>query len=160
MPTLFDNAGAKIGSIIPYTSSVAPVGYLVCDGSTVNRSTYSKLYAVVGNAYGAGDGSTTFHLPDFRGRFLRGYDSGAGNDPDSSSRLASNSGGNTGNNVGSLQADQVYSHTHLFNNSGGVGNAVSGTQVGYQSYGQAATSSYGGNETRPKNVTVNYLIKW
>lgn len=62
-----------VGVIVQFVGSVAPSGYFVCDGSEVSRSTYSDLYAVIGDSYGDGDGSTTFNLPDFRGGFIRGY---------------------------------------------------------------------------------------
>lgn len=64
--------GMPTGSGCEWFGSSAPSGYLLCDGSAVNRTTYSALYAIVGNAYGAGDGSTTFNLPDTRGRLIIG----------------------------------------------------------------------------------------
>jgi microcystin-dependent protein len=57
------------GGMLMWGTSSAPTGYLLCNGSAVSRSTYSALFAVLGTAYGAGDGSTTFNLPDFRDRF-------------------------------------------------------------------------------------------
>ena len=138
----------------------APSGFLICDGSAISRSTYSSLFSTVGTAYGAGDGTTTFNIPDLRGRFLRGVDAGSGNDPDASSRTASNSGGNTGNNVGSLQADAFASHNHSLLPSSAV--LVSTSYEGYstQNSGNSYTGNTGGNETRPKNVYVNYIIKY
>ena len=56
-----------IGSIIPYTQSVVPGGYLVCDGSAISRSEYSELFNVIGTIYGSGDGSSTFNLPNLSG---------------------------------------------------------------------------------------------
>lgn len=64
-----------IGSIIPYGSTTAPVNWLVCDGSAVSRTTYAELFAVIGTSFGAGDGSTTFNLPNYKGRVPVGYDS-------------------------------------------------------------------------------------
>lgn len=63
------------GAITAFATGVgtAPEGWLLCDGSEVSRATYAALFAVIGETYGAGDGSTTFLLPDFRGRFLRGH---------------------------------------------------------------------------------------
>lgn len=63
------------GAIIAYGASTAPTGWLLCDGSAVSRSTYSSLFTAISTTWGTGDGSTTFNLPDFRGQFLRGYDS-------------------------------------------------------------------------------------
>lgn len=64
-----------IGAIIPYGSETAPANWLVCDGSAVSRTTYAELFAVLGTKYGAGDGSTTFNLPNLKGRVPVGYDS-------------------------------------------------------------------------------------
>jgi microcystin-dependent protein len=52
------------------------VGWLKCNGAAVSRSTYAVLFAAIGTLYGAGDGTTTFNLPDYRGEFLRGLDDG------------------------------------------------------------------------------------
>lgn len=57
------------GSIVAWAAAAAPFGWLLCDGSAVSRTTYSALFAVLGVVYGVGDGSTTFNLPDLRGRF-------------------------------------------------------------------------------------------
>lgn len=64
------------GMVVPYLGSAAPTGFLLCDGSLVSRTTYAALFAVVGTSFGAGDGSTTFALPDLRGRALVGAGTG------------------------------------------------------------------------------------
>lgn len=71
-------AGITAGVITPYAGSTAPTGWLMCDGSAVSRTTYSELFSVIGTTYGAGDGSTTFNVPDLTGRFALG--SGEPND--------------------------------------------------------------------------------
>jgi hypothetical protein len=154
------------GIIMPYAGATAPGGYLVCDGAAVSRTTYAALFAAIGTNWGVGDGSTTFNLPDLRGRFLRGVDGAAGNDPDKATRTANN-GGNVGNNVGSYQLDDFGNHTHNSNSpppSGWRGpGAVGGTNVSdghVNNTTTAITSSSGGNETRPKNAYVNYIIKF
>jgi hypothetical protein len=151
------------GSITMYGGAAAPAGWILCDGSPQSRTTFANLFATIGTAYGVGDGTTTFNVPDFRGIFPRGVDSGAGNDPDTGSRTATN-GGNSGDSVGSLQTDQFRSHTHpfdfyvLYGDPGGsfpassVGGAVSGLVNG-------VTAQTGGNETRPINLYVNFIIK-
>lgn len=65
-------AGAPSGVVSPFAGTSAPAGWFLCDGSAVSRSTYSTLYTAIGTAYGIGDGSTTFNLPDMRGAFVRG----------------------------------------------------------------------------------------
>jgi microcystin-dependent protein len=56
------------GMIVDFAGASAPSGWLICDGSAVSRTTYSALFTAISTTYGAGDGSTTFNLPDFRGR--------------------------------------------------------------------------------------------
>lgn len=63
------------GCALPFTGSGSvPSGFLLCNGAAVSRTTYADLFTAIGTLYGTGDGSTTFNIPDFRGRFLRGYD--------------------------------------------------------------------------------------
>ena len=66
---------SPVGGIVLWTTNTAPTGWLVCDGTAVSRSTYSGLFAVVGTTYGVGDGSTTFNLPNLKGRVAVGRDS-------------------------------------------------------------------------------------
>ncbi|MER0170344.1 MAG: tail fiber protein [Nitrosomonas sp.] len=61
------------GMIFPYAGSSAPTGFLLCDGSAVSRTTYADLFALISTDYGAGDGSTTFNIPNLKGRFPLGY---------------------------------------------------------------------------------------
>ncbi len=63
-----------------YAGSTPPTGWLECNGNAVSRTTYAALFSAIGTTYGAGDGSTTFHLPDLRGEFVRGWDHGRGAD--------------------------------------------------------------------------------
>lgn len=63
------------GSIFQYAGSVSPTGYFICDGSAVSRTDYEGLYLIIGTIYGSGDGSTTFNLPNLKGKFPVGYDS-------------------------------------------------------------------------------------
>jgi len=95
-----------IGTIMPVGYEVAgniPAGFLPCDGSEVDRTTYAKLYSAIGDSWGSGNGTTTFNTPDLRGVFLRGVNDGAGKDPDAEKRLAIKPGGATGDAVGSIQ---------------------------------------------------------
>jgi microcystin-dependent protein len=93
------------GTILPFGGAAAPSGWLLCDGSAVSRSTYASLFSSISTAWGYGDNSTTFNLPDMRGRFPRGRDAGVARDPDRAGRTAANTGGNTGDNVGSVQIE-------------------------------------------------------
>lgn len=146
------------GAILPFGGTAAPTGWLMCDGTSYLQATYPALYAAIGNAYGTADGSH-FNVPDLRGRFLRGVDGGTGRDPDAASRTAMNTGGATGNNVGSVQTDQLKSHTHTFavSVSAGVGSLPYLNNAPTSS--TETTNSTGGNETRPLNAYVNYIVK-
>lgn len=155
------------GSILAFGGDSAPAGFLMCQGSAVSRTTYPTLFALVGTRFGEGDGSTTFNLPDFRGRFLRGLTGASTMDPDSASRTAMATGGATGNNVGSVQGHSFQSHFHLVGEfnveaQSGNGRAVAGGTAGPNSStetGSGANSQPSTAETRPVNAYVNYIIK-
>lgn len=182
---LADAVVAKLvptGAVSAYAGTTAPTGWLLCDGSAVSRVVQAALFAVIGTAHGSGDGSTTFNLPDYRGRFLRGRDAGQSRDPDASSRTAMASGGNTGDAVGSIQGHALDSHTHVADShthdrytDNGADPNVSITEVQATAKASAVLSAptetnllepvvvgiqnTGGNETRPINANVNYIIK-
>lgn len=90
----------EVGSIIISTSSVIPTGYLVCDGSAVDRSQYADLFAVIGTTYGPGDGLNTFNLPNLSGKVAVGQASG----------LVLGSTGGEAEHV--LQSGEIAAHTH------------------------------------------------
>jgi len=94
-----------VGEVTMWTTNTAPTGWLVCDGSAVSRTTYSGLFAVIGTVYGAGDGSTTFNLPNLKGRVVVGRDS-ADADWDT---LAETRGSKTH----TLTSAEMPSHTHI-----------------------------------------------
>jgi microcystin-dependent protein len=68
-----ENGALPVGSVILWTTATPPLQWLECDGSAVGRTTYPALYSVIGTTYGAGDGSTTFNLPNTQGITIRGY---------------------------------------------------------------------------------------
>lgn len=150
-----------IGTILPFGGAVnPPTGYKFCNGEELNVSDYQELHTIIGNSFGT-SGAGKFNIPDLRGRFLRGVNGGAtgqGRDPDATTaRGAINPGGATGDNVGSLQLHQLQSHNHSFTVGLSGGGTVPANGAG--SYVSNTTSSVGGNETRPSNVYVNYIIK-
>ena len=161
------------GTVSPFVGTTAPTGHLSCDGSVVSRTTYSALFAVIGTSHGEGDGSTTFHLPDYRGRFLRGTDESAGRDPDAGSRTAANTGGNSGDAVGAVQGDVFQGHWHqaanntlVIRNIAGSGGGQGGSSVLSSTIEVRNPTNDGVNgtprtssETRPVNINVNYIIK-
>lgn len=126
---LADDARVPAGVVLPFAGTVAPTGYLMCDGSAVSRTTYARLFAAIGIAHGWGDNSTTFNLPNINGRFIRGVDGTAGNDPDAASRTAAATGGNTGNAVGSVQGHAYQTHNHGVTDTGHI-HTANGASIG------------------------------
>lgn len=163
------NAIMPAGSIVPFAGPVAniPDGWLLCDGSPLDGTVYPNLFAAIGTAWGDGtdDGltETNFRVPDLRGMFLRGVSHGDPSDPDAASRSAVAAGGNAGDLVGSGQGDALASHRHSAllrdDNGTGGGTVFTGQANVNQSY-TGYTNYTGGNETRPKNAYVNYIIKY
>jgi microcystin-dependent protein len=104
------------GMLIQYAGSVPPEGWLICDGRAVSRSEYSKLFAAIGSMYGAGDGSTTFNLPDMRGRMPLGADNMGGL---AAGRVSMPEGSVIGASAGEekhvLSANEMPQHNHTFN---------------------------------------------
>lgn len=96
-----------IGTILDFAAATAPTGYLVCDGSAVSRTDYAALFAVIGTTWGAGDGSTTFNIPDFRGRTSIG--AGTGTATDATAHALASSGGSEGV---TLTANESGTHSH------------------------------------------------
>ena len=143
------------GEVIALTASAVPSGYLECNGATINRTTYAGLFSKIGTTFGAGDGSTTFKLPDLRGEFIRGFDNSRGIDFNRS--------------FGSNQAEEIKSHNHatwhtkqLIADYLGTGGNIEGhspnSGTAWQS--NAILQDCGGNETRPRNVALLYYIKY
>ena len=155
------------GFIIQYASSSAPSGWLLCDGSAVSRTTYSALFAIISTTYGSGDGSTTFNLPDLRGRVPIGFGQGSG----LTNRNMANTGGAE---THTLTTSEMPSHTHndsghthaipggTFGGSGGYtanDTATSGrsTYTGYANI--QATGGGGAHNNMQPFVVVNFVIK-
>jgi microcystin-dependent protein len=153
----------EIGSVYGSARSTTPSGYLLCDGSLVSRTTYSRLFSVISTIYGSGDGNTTFALPDLRGAVPRG---------------AGTSNGYTQNvtvTLGTKTNDGVENHSHTFNENSGFGYALgagSGGNGAFQTYGSFVSTFTAGAsvgsmnsgrtaaETRMKNLGMNFFIKF
>jgi microcystin-dependent protein len=160
------------GTLIAFAGATCPTGWLLANGAAVSRTTYAKLFTAISTAWGYGDNSTTFNLPDLRGRFLRGKDGGVARDPDRATRTACNTGGATGDAVGSCQGDVMQGHKHGLevkndsNTAGNVSASANASTANNTINTIAAPTTDGVNgtprtssETRPVNVNVNYCVK-
>jgi len=154
------------GTVVPFAgpASQVPDGWLLCDGAELDRQTYADLFAVIGTAHGDGDGATTFLLPDYRGMFLRGVDHGRSLDPDRFAR-GNFPGGNIQDAVGSYQSDSFRRHGHSLGALGicDAGDPDGGLFAVFNAFSHCkrrfSSTANGGNETRPQNIYVNYIIK-
>jgi microcystin-dependent protein len=163
------------GAIMPFAMNSAPTGWLAANGTAVSRSTYAALFSALGTTYGAGDGSTTFALPDLRGIFVRG------------SGTQTIDGNSYSGTFAAKQADDLKAHTHTATTASAgshthttagrymtVDGGANVTAFGgpgtypYRSDVNAAgahthsvtVNSTGGTETRPANIALLYCIKF
>jgi microcystin-dependent protein len=163
--------GIPTGTVNPYAGTTAPSDWLLCYGQAINRTTYSALFSVISTTYGIGDGSTTFNLPDLRGRVVAGQDDMGGTSAD---RLTGQSGGVDGDTLGAaggaeqhqLTIAELANHTHDYNYANSFtsfaqgdstpGNARNASQV---SYPTAATGGDNAHNNVQPTFILNYIIK-
>ena len=162
--------GVPIGSVFNLATTTVPTGFLECNGAAVSRSTYASLFSTISTTWGAGDGSSTFNLPDLRGQFVRGWDNSAGVD--------------SGRSFASSQTDQNKTHGHSVTDPGHVHTttvdssklfpAAGGETISYGGSGSYPATTFtmssattgislasdGGTEVRVKNYALMYVIKF
>jgi microcystin-dependent protein len=124
------------GVVKDYAGATAPVGYLLCYGQAISRTTYLDLFVAIGTLFGVGDGSTTFNLPDLRGRTIAGQDDMGGT---SANRLTGLSGGVDGDVLGAVGGGET--HTHTIPNHSLIDNTNGGAYTTVPSPAHAATSA-------------------
>lgn len=151
---LTPSAVVPTGAVVPYGGAAAPTGWLLCDGAAVSRTTYSTLFGVLSTTYGVGDGSTTFNVPDLRGRVTVGKGSNASVDT-------------LGENEGVAEANRRPHHNHTATTdaenitgtinlgSSGGGNPAGSWVTGTVTVGPAGTNPV---ET-PAYIVLNAIIK-
>ena len=176
-----------LGAILPYTALAAPnSNFVLCYGQAISRTTYASLYALLGTAYGVGDGSTTFNIPDLRGRVVAGYDSMGGS---SANRLTGVSGGVDGDGLGNTGGSETHTlteaqlaahthtavvtdpgHTHTYNeaqytlsstnNATSVATSNSSTASGSSTTGITVANSSTGSGTAHNNVQPTIILPY
>jgi microcystin-dependent protein len=167
------------GIVSPFAGSAAPSGWLLCAGQAVNRTTYATLFTAISTTYGVGDGSTTFNLPDLRGRAVFGEDDMGGS---AANRVTAGVSGITGTTLGAAGGSEaMHQHNHgitdaghvhstAFNwaTTGGGGTAAQATTSGLnpQNGVNSATTGItinnagtGTSQNMPPAIILNYIIK-
>ena len=140
-----------VGEVAFFARSTPPAGWLKANGAEVSRTTYAALFAAIGTTFGAGDGRSTFNLPDLRGEFIRGVDDGRNVD--------------SGRGLGTAQGDAIKTHTINVPNSGYEGNVLGSWFYAERGNGnnnqpENKITYNGENETRPRNVALLACIKY
>lgn len=145
------------GCISMFCGSVAPNGWLICDGSNVSRTTYADLFSIIGTTYGNGDGSTTFTLPDFKGRVPVGKDA---NDTDFDT--LGNKGGSKflqEHTHDGLRWNKAYGNTVGMVSGGSLTFALNYSTGGKNDMFYTEAAGTGDSENLQPYQVVNYIIK-
>lgn len=172
MSRVLDLWAGMTGTVLPFAGTDAPDGWLLCFGQAVSRATYANLFSKIGTTFGSGDGTSTFNLPDLRGRVSAGKDDMGGT---AASRLTNSGTGNPGINGASLGATggadrhtmteaQMPAHTHPVNNSASttVGGVYTTASLNAANGLQPVTASVGGGQAHPNaqpTIILNQIIK-
>lgn len=164
MPTIYRNkinfggsiylagSGITAGIITPYGGSTAPTGWLMCDGSAVSRTDYSQLFDAIGTTYGSGDGSTTFNLPDLRGRVVVGEGTGTASDA-----TAHALGQTSGEETHTVTEQEMPSHGHRLTQSSSASYEPRTVASGFYRF-TTATAGAGTTGTLPPGYPSNLSL--
>ncbi len=157
------------GAVMPYAGSTEPSGWKYCAGQAISRTAFAALFTAIGTTFGVGDGSTTFNLPDLRGRAAVGKDDMNGS---AASRVTSGGSGIAGATLGAsggaetvtLATAQMPAHTHIAATFGGIGQGggVPNLYPGETTGSNVLTSSTGGggaHQNMPPALILNYIVK-
>lgn len=155
--------GIPAGAMFIWLTDTAPAGWLLCYGQAISRTIYSALFAVIGTTFGVGDGSTTFNLPDLRGRTPLGQDNMGGASANRVTNAQADSiGGSAGTENHTLTVGQIPSHVHGIGTTSSTGAPRPTTSPDATSNPVNTGSTGGGgahNNVQPY-LTTNYIVKY
>ena len=164
--TLNAAQGVPSGSIVDYAGATEPSGWLFCYGQAISRTTYADLFTAISTTYGVGDGSTTFNVPDLRGRVVAGQDDMGGT---SANRLTNASGGLNGDTLGAtggaethtLTTAEMPAHTHSYSlpNSGTQAPSGAPRAAGTTSGTTGSAGGGGAHNNVQPTIILNKIIK-
>ena len=153
------------GSITMYAGATAPNGWLICDGSAVSRTDYADLFSIIGTTYGTGDGSTTFNIPNLKGRVPVGLDTS-----DTSFDTLGETGGEK---THTLTIDEMPSHNHIeqygslaWVDEAGLGETATGHKPTWNAQSTLKaniTKNTGGGQAHnilQPYIVMNYIIRY
>ncbi|MCY3947208.1 MAG: tail fiber protein [Anaerolineaceae bacterium] len=156
----------RAGAVLAWAGSAAPDGWKLCDGAAVSRTDFEDLFSVIGETFGAGDGSTTFNLPDLRGRFPLGLDNMGGTSADSVTVTAADAlAGVGGSETHALTVDEIPAHNHGFRRVGSGNTGARAIQTRSNSdweNNDVIIDDAGGGQAHdnlPPFLSLNYIIK-
>ena len=154
-------SGAPIGSLAPYAGTVPPEGWLICDGSEISRTTYARLFSVIGTTYGAGDGNSSFDIPDLSGR-LPIYN-GTATIGSTTNGKAPNIKGKTGIFMRAMNFSGCFIDDGTYGTGYNIGaQSYSGSKSGLVFNASSSNSVYDDNATGivPAGLYMNWIIKY
>jgi microcystin-dependent protein len=156
---------APVGVVLPYAGAAAPDGWLLCDGRAVSRVQFADLFGALGTVFGAGDGATTFNVPDMRGRLPLGMDNLGGTSANRvAAAAAATRGGNAGTENVTLTTSQLPGHSHtVTRRTGTLGSTVGiATTTTADSSATESTSSIGSGQAHPNMppyLALGYIVR-
>jgi microcystin-dependent protein len=146
--------GTPLGTVLPHAPATAPSGFLLCYGQAVSRTTYADLFGLLSTTYGTGDGSTTFNVPDLRGRVAAGQDDMGGS---SANRLTNQSGGLNGDTLGATGGAETHTLSGAESGTAAHSHTASGSWS-YREIGGGGSTNFMPNTDDAPNTSMSVSV--